>query len=151
MPRIYKPGSFLRVPLADGTFGYGRALIMTHDAFYDYRTETPDTDLDRIASNPILFKLAVRHQEPKRWELIGLRELEKHLTQPIVQFSQDIGNFRDCTIFDTVGNSRSAKPEECVELERLAVWDQEGVEQRLLDTFLGRPNASMEHLKVRLK
>ena len=61
MPRLYKPGSFLRIPLADGSFGYGRVLNMPHDAYYDYRTDTPDSDLDRIASMPVLFKIAVRH------------------------------------------------------------------------------------------
>ncbi|EPX58332.1 hypothetical protein D187_004088 [Cystobacter fuscus DSM 2262] len=35
-------------------------------------------------------------------------------------------------------------------VERAAVWERESVEGRLLDTFLGRPNADEEHLKVRL-
>jgi hypothetical protein len=64
---------------------------------------------------------------------------------------QDIGNFRDCTIFDTAGNSRRAEPQECLGLECAAVWEEENVEERLLDTFMGRPNASVGHLKVRLK
>ncbi|PTL84104.1 immunity 26/phosphotriesterase HocA family protein [Vitiosangium sp. GDMCC 1.1324] len=149
--RIHRPGTFLRIPLADGTFGYGRALSRVFDAFYDYRTESPDSDLDRIASKPILFKIAVRHLEPGSWEVIGRRKLEESLAQPIVQFRQDMGNFRDCTIFDTVGNSRSAEPQECVGLEAMAVWEQHGVENRLLDTFMGRPNASVEDLKVRLQ
>ena len=110
MQRIYKPGSFLRIPLADGTFGYGRVLKLPHDAYYDYRTDTPDSDLDRIASKPILFKIAVRHMQKRSWELLGWRELEAPFSQPIVQFMQDIGNFRDCTIFDTLGNSRRAEP-----------------------------------------
>jgi hypothetical protein len=151
MPRIYKPGSFLRVPLADGSFAYGRVLKLPHDAYYDYRTNTPDSDLERIASKPILFKIAVRHMEERAWELIGWRELEEHFSQPIVQFMQDRANFRDCTIFDTVGNERSAEPQECVGLERLVVWEEVGVEERLLDTFMGRPNATVERLKVRLK
>ncbi|WP_395806778.1 Imm26 family immunity protein [Archangium minus] len=54
MPRIYKPGSFLRIPLTDGSFGYGRVLKLPHDAYYDYRTDTPDSDLDRIASKRVL-------------------------------------------------------------------------------------------------
>ena len=151
MPRIFKPGSFLRIPLADGTFGYGRVLKLPHDAYYDYRTDTPDSDLDRIASKPILFKIMVRHMEERTWELIGWRELEEQFSPPIVHFTQDIGNYRDCTIFDTLGNSRSAKPQECVGLEHSAVWEEENVEERLLDTFMGRPNASVEDLKVRLK
>lgn len=151
MPRFYKPGTFLRIRLADGSFGYGRALVPTHDAFYDYRTESPDSDLDRIASKPILFKVAVRHLDPRLWENIGWRALEEPLTQPIVGFRQDIGDFRRCTIFDLAGHSRGAEPHECIGLERMAVWEQPGVEERLLDTFMGRPNSSVEHLKVRLR
>jgi hypothetical protein len=151
MPRFYRPGSFLRIPLADGSFGYGRVLKLPHDAYYDYRTEAPDSDLDRIASKPILFKIIVRHMEERSWELIGWRKLEEQFSQPIVQFKQNIGNFRDCTIFDTAGNERSAEPHECMGLERLAVWEEVGVEQRLLDTFMGRPNDAVEDLKVRLK
>ncbi|HEX5746656.1 MAG TPA: immunity 26/phosphotriesterase HocA family protein [Archangium sp.] len=145
------PGSFLRIPLADGSFGYGRVLELPIDAFYEYRTQSPDADLDRIASKPILFKIAVRHLEPSSWEVIGWKEIEEFLAQPIVQFRQDVGNFRRCTIFDNAGNSRSAEPQECVGLERMAVWEQHAVQERLLDTFMGRPNDSVERLKVRLQ
>jgi hypothetical protein len=132
---IYKPGSFLRVRLADGSFGYGRMLEPPPiDAFYEYRTEKPDTDLGQIASKPILFKVGVRHSDLDSWELIGWRELEE-----------------PCTIFDSAGNSRSAEPHECIGLERMAVWEQHHVEERLLDTFMGRPNETVEHLKVRLR
>ena len=151
MPRIYKPGSFLRIPLADGSFGYGRVLKLPHEAYYDYKTDTPDSALDRIASKPVLFTVMGRHLEARGWEIIGWTELEERFSQPIVQFMQDIGNFRDCTIFDTVGNERSAEPQECIGLERSAVWEEVGIEQRLLDSFMGRPNASVERLKVRLK
>jgi hypothetical protein len=148
---IHRPGSFLRIPLADGSFGYGRVLEPPHDAFYEYRTKSPDSDLDRIASKPIIFKIAIRHSSLSQWEIIGWREIEASLAQPIVQFSQDVGNFRDCTIFDTVGNVRNAEPQECVGLEQLAVWEQPAVEKRLLDTFMGRPNDTAELLKVRLR
>ena len=63
----------------------------------------------------------------------------------------DRGNFRDCLIFDTAGNERRAEPQECLGLERASVWEEVGVEERLLDTFMGRPNDSVEHLKVRLQ
>ena len=141
----------MRIPLADGSFGYGRVLEPPLDAFYEYKTKNPDADLDRIASKPILFKIAVRHSDLSSWEIIGWREIEESLSQPIVQFRQDVGNFRRCTIFDTVGNSRSAEPQECVGLERMAVWEQPAVEGRLLDTLMGRPNATVERLKVRLQ
>jgi hypothetical protein len=143
-------GAFVRIALADGSFGYGRLLESPYAAFYNHRTTSPDSELDRIASKPILFRIAVRHLALDAWEVIGQRALEEHLTQPVVQFMQDLGNFRRCTIFDTVGNERAAEPQECVGLERAAVWEQASVEKRLLDAFQGRPNADEEHLKVRL-
>ena len=143
-------GVFVRIALADGSFGYGRLLESPYAAFYNHRTTSPDSELDRIASKPILFRIAVRHLALDAWEFIGQRALEEHLTQPVVQFMQDLGNFRRCTIFDTAGNERAAEPQECVGLERAAVWEQASVEERLLDAFQGRPNANEEHLKVRL-
>jgi hypothetical protein len=151
LPKIYKPGTFLRISLSDGSFGYGRTLEMPYEAYYDYRTTTPDSDLDRIASKPLLFRIAVRHLKPSSWEAIGWRALEEKLTLPIVLFKHSLGDFRQCTIFDTAGNSRKAEPQECVGLERAAVWEEFGVEGRLLDAFMGRPNLSVERMKVRLQ
>jgi immunity protein 26 of polymorphic toxin system len=147
----HKPGSFVRIALADGSFGYGRLLESPYAAFYQHRTMSPDPDLDGIGASPVLFKTAVRHLALDSWELIGWRELEEHLRQPLVRFMQDVGDFRRCTIFDTAGNSRAAEPQECVGLERAAVWEQDSIEERLLDALLGRPNAAEEHLKVRLR
>ncbi len=149
--RARKPGTFLRIPLSDGSFGYGRILEAPYGAFYNYRTASPEQDLDTIASKPVLFRIAFRHLALRSWEPIGWREVEKHLAQPIIQFTQDILNFRNCKIFDTAGNVRDAEPQECVGLEAAAVWEQHHVEERLLDTFVGRANASVEHLRVRLQ
>jgi immunity protein 26 of polymorphic toxin system len=147
----HKTGTFVRLVLADGSFGYGRLLEPPHVAFYNHRTTDPDPDLDRISSKPILFKIAVNLMALNEWELIGWKALEEHLAQPLVQFRQDVGDFRRCTIFDTAGHKRAAEPQECVGLERAAVWEQDSVEERLLDAFLRRPNAAEEHLKVRLR
>ena len=149
--QLQKPGTFVRIALSDGSFSYGRLLETPYGAFYNYRTLEPDSDLDRIASKPVLFKTGFRHLALNAWEIIGRRELEDHLAQPVVQFTQDVGDFRKCVIWDTAGNERTAEPHECIGLERAAVWEQHGIEERLLDTFMGRPNDSVEHLKVRLK
>jgi hypothetical protein len=148
--RQHPIGTFLRIALADSSFAYARLLESPYTAFYEYRTMSPDSDLDKIASNPILFKIAVHQMALNAWESIGRRALEEQMTQPVVQFMQDIGNFRRCTIFDTAGHERTAEPQECVGLERAAVWERSGVERRLLDTFMGRPNAEAERQKVRL-
>lgn len=151
MRPTYKPGSFLRIPLPDGSLGYGRVLELPFDAFYDYRTTRPDSDLERIASKPILFRIVVRQPHPKSWELIGWREIEERLTQPIVQFRQGLGPSLRCTIFDSLGHEREADPQECIGLEPSAVWEPYGVEERLLDALMGRPNDAMERMRVRLR
>ncbi|HEX5749898.1 MAG TPA: Imm26 family immunity protein [Archangium sp.] len=148
--RKHTTGAFFRIALADGSFGYARLLEPPYMAFYDYRTTIPDSDLDRISSSPVLFRIAVRHLALNEWEVLGHRALEAPLTEPVVQFMQDLGDFHRCTIFDTAGNERAAEPRECVGLERAAVWERDSVEGRLLDAFLGRPNADVEHLEVRL-
>jgi hypothetical protein len=145
------PGTFLRVPLPDGTFAYGRALTTPYVAFYNYRTSEPSTDLATLAGQPVLFTLAVRALGMERWTDIGQRPLEPELNRPIVQFMQDLVDFSNCTIFDTHGFRKQATPQECIGLERATVWEAHGVEQRLLDHFLGRPNDDEIEERVRLQ
>lgn len=144
------PGSFIRIPLEDGSFGYGRALGPPYTAFYNYRTTEPSSDLDEIASQPVLFRQSVRLPTDKRWVNIGYRELDGEVARPSLFFMQSVGNFTDCTIFDSAGMRRTATPAECVGLERASVWDAHHIEKRLLDTFMGRPNEYEIHDRVQL-
>ncbi len=146
-----QPGTFLRIPLRDGTFGYGRVLRDADMvALYEHRTTAPSADLESIAACPVLFSVSVRQKGLTRWTLIGQRELDARLSKPIVQFMQDVADPKRCTIFDSSGARRAATPEECVGLERAAVWDAAHVAERLLDAFEGRVNAAEQHLRVRL-
>jgi len=148
--KTFKTGTFIRIPLADGSFGYGRMLSDPYIAFYDLRTMDPSTDLDNIESKPVLFTQAVRIFGSSQWEGIGERKLEGVVAKPVVRFMQDIANFRDCVIYDSDGWERKATPEECIGLERAAVWDSPHIEERLLDHFMGRPNKTEISLRVRL-
>lgn len=47
------------------------------------------------------------------------------------------------THFGDLSNEREASPKECIGLEPAAVWESHGVEERLLDAFMGRPNDSL--------
>jgi hypothetical protein len=147
----HEPGTFVRILLSDASFGYGRLLDDPYVALYDHRTAEPSTDLDAIEVKPVLFKVAVRRREGRdQWESIGKRPLQGEVAKPVVQFMQDLGNFRDCKIFDTAGMEKDATPDECVGLERASVWESRGVEERLLDTLMGRPNPEEERGRVRL-
>ena len=147
----HKPGTFLRISLADGSFGYGRLLEPPYVAFYNYRTTKPDSDLETIAQKPILFRQAVLTSGLKKWKDIGIKELEGEVAQPVVMYMQDIHDFRKCVIFDTAGDEREVSPEECVGIEQAAVWETHHIEERLLDTFMGRPNDEEVLSRVRLK
>jgi hypothetical protein len=143
-------GTFLRIRLPDGSYGYGRALQDPYIAFHNFRTLEEVNDLAAISTKPILFTQAVRIRESDRWSALGKLELLDELLRPVVRFTQDVADFTRCTIYDSMGLERAATPEECIGLERAAIWEIHHIEERLLDTFLGRPNAVYEHLHVRL-
>jgi hypothetical protein len=144
------PGTFVRVPLPDGTSGYGRVLGEPFVAFHRLRTDGPEADLDTIEAAPVLFAQAVRIADPQRWPALGRRDLTGAVLRPLVFFTQDVLDPRRCTIVDTEGRSRPAGPQECVGLERAAVWDQPSIERRLLDDLTGRPNEAELRARVRL-
>lgn len=120
-------------------------------SFYDFNTKEPVHDVDKIAARPILFSVPVHKSALKKWKVIGKRPLEDELRRYIKMFRQHIADPSSCTISDEEGNERPATPSECVGVERSAVWEDNHVEARLLDTFKGRPNQEYERLKVKLR
>ena len=144
-------GTFVRIPLEDGSFGYGRILKRPYMAFYKYQTSEPSSDLDEIARQPVLFNQAVRLFSDDGWVKLGVRPLEGEVARPVVRFMQDLADYRDCVIFDNAGMERNVTPEECVGIERAAVWDAPHIAERLLDTFMGRPNEDEIRMRVRFE
>ncbi|MFE5590316.1 immunity 26/phosphotriesterase HocA family protein [Streptomyces sp. NPDC056549] len=143
-------GTYLRILLPDGSYGYGRVLSAAYTGFYDYRTARPSADLDDIDTRPLLFAQTVRWPDGDRWQVIGNRPLAGEAARPVVRFTQDLADFRQCVIYDSEGAARPATPLECVGLERAATWDAHHIERRLLDTFLGLPNQDEMNARVRL-
>jgi hypothetical protein len=146
----FEPGSILRVDLDHQWHSYARILARTRIAFHDCRVSAPEEDPLAIVKTPVLFVLAVGGRASKgHWPKVGYVPLE---TAPIPmpeQFMQDIGTGA-CQIVDEAFNTRPAKPEECIALERVAVWDPVHVEERIRDHYAGRPNAHLAYMKVRL-
>jgi hypothetical protein len=141
----------VRIELADTSFGYGMLRQFPYVSFYDLRTDTPMSDIDAIVSKPVLFTLALHDSALATWEVIGAKPADDLLNQPILQFTQDITENKNCKIVDEHGNEKAAMPEECIGLERLAVWEASHLKDRLLDTLMGRPNKWAEALNVRLR
>jgi hypothetical protein len=109
------------------------------------------SDIDAIASKPVLFTLALHESVFFTWEVIGTKPTDDLLNRPILQFTQDIMESKNCKIVDGHGNEKAAMPEECIGLERLAIWEASHLKDRLLDTLMGRPNKWAEALKVQLQ
>ncbi|MDZ4784932.1 MAG: Imm26 family immunity protein [bacterium] len=147
----FEVGTYLLIPLSDGSFGYGRVLKNPYIAFYNYQTDRPTSDLDLIDLHPILFKQAVRFHKENKWINIGINPLNEELAKPVVRFMQDLADFRKCIIFDSEGLEQHVSPEDCIGVERAEVWESYHLEQRLLDTFQGKQNAAELYSRVRLK
>lgn len=143
-------GTFLRVPLGDGSFAYGRVLSSPYIAFYDYRTNEPTSHLDVIEQRLVLFSQAVRLRDLDRWTALGSRPLKGQVAEPVVRFRQDLVDPTDCVLTDSTGGTRRASPQECIGVERAAVWDGRQIERRLLDHFTGRPNDEEVRLRVHI-
>ena len=148
-PLKFREGTFLRIPLADGTFGYARAVRYPDTAFYRFRTNEPCDDLDLIEAQPVMFSTSVRVFRDSGWVKLGRRPLQGDVARPVVMFRQDVADFRKCVIFDTAGMRRACAPEECVGVECAGVWEARGIQERLLDELLGRPNQEEMRGRVR--
>lgn len=142
-------GSFVRVPIDGRYHTYGRIINKLVYAFYDFKTDLEISDLDLIEKSNVLFKLIVHRSAINSggWKIIGKKELPEDLKVPVPFFKQEIGNPDDCSIV-TEGNSRKATQEECEGLERLAVWEHDHVQQRLLDHYSGIRNNYTDAIRL---
>lgn len=151
MARI-KEGAFIEIALSNGKFSYGRILGKACYAFYDIYSDSKITDLDFIKSSKVLFIISVYDYAitKNRWKIIGVSELNTVLQKIPLKFIQDDFEPTQFEIYNpNTGAIIPAKKEQCIGLERSAVWDPEHVEERIMDYFEGRPNKWVESLKIK--
>jgi hypothetical protein len=143
------PGAIVRIPLDLDWHTYARILEPPLMAFYDCRTDH-NVDALVVVSKPILFKIWVhkRAVTSGRWQKVSLLPLEPELQVTPIFFKQDRLDPRKFYLY-RAGQEVQATREQCIGLERAAVWEPEHVEDRLRDHYLGRPNKWVESLKIR--
>lgn len=146
MPKLV-PGSFVLVPLKNLQFGIGRVLKDSLMSFYSKAfAETPK--IGDLTNLPVAFKIFVmdRAVTSGRWKCFGHSPLsnEETITPPF--FKQDLSSNKLDLIRGDV--SVPVTYEECMGLERMAVWSAVHVESRLEDHILGVPNAWVDLLKA---
>ncbi|MBI2893916.1 MAG: immunity 26/phosphotriesterase HocA family protein [Deltaproteobacteria bacterium] len=141
-------GDVVRIPLAEGRHGYALALVPPLFAFFDCLGGDELAPAD-VISRPVLFRLWVMDSAVTsgRWPIVGRVEPPPALLAAATFFKQNALNKRKLTIY--VGGKESpATREQCVGLERAAVWDPAHVEDRLTDHHAGRPNKWVESLRL---
>lgn len=143
-------GSIVQVALGDGTYCYAQTLEEPEFAFFDVRHRLLPQARE-IVAKPLLFRLWVMNHAVTggRWLNVGKAPVTDDLARPVPRFKQDALDPSRFEIYLN-GNSRPATVQECVGLERAAVWDPEHVEDRLRDHYAGRPNRWVESLRLKL-
>jgi len=147
----FEPGAILRIDVEGPRHAYARMLSdHPYVAVYDELTEAELSPAE-VVKRPVQFVVGVFDGAYKtgRWPKVGVVPPDAAPVAIPEFFRQDMFNPDDCTIVDHLGNTRPATPAECAGLERDAVWDADHVVQRLLDHDANRPNAFLEHLKLK--
>jgi Immunity protein 26 len=151
MKKSSKPGTIYKIPLKEGAmFSYAKLVQRFVFKFYNIYTKK-ELGKEQIIMAETLFCTYVHKYvfTKSMWEPVFFDEIKQEESSPLF-FKQDIQNKNLCWIVDVTGKEVPAKPQDCVELERLAVWDFEYIEERLLDYFEGRKNKHVEFMKVKL-
>ena len=118
-------GAVIEIPLGDGWLAYGQILADADFAFFDTRVRSP-MDATEVVETPVLFRVAVMNYAitSGRWRKVGSAPVSGPLTVPPAKFIQDPIDPDRFEIYEG-GAIRPAAREECVGLERAAVWDPE--------------------------
>jgi Immunity protein 26 len=142
-------GDIAKIDLGDGFHTYARVLEDPSFAFYDARV-TGDLPINQIIELPILFYLPVTKAaiQGGAWMVIGSAPLDDATLNPPPTFMQDALNKDAFEIYEN-GDVRPATKDECVGLERTAVWSPCHVEDRLRDHYAGRKNIWVESLRMK--
>jgi hypothetical protein len=145
-----KTGTFFKVPIDDVYHTYGRILDRTY-AFYDFKTDLDNVEINEIEKAKILFNVFVHRSAINKggWEIVGYKELSSDLKEPVPFFIQTKGKPEVCYI-DINDDRKKVSPAECIGIERYAVWEHNHVQERLSDHYKGIPNKNTEISKVKI-
>ena len=135
-------GAIIQIPLKDDFFTYGR-ILESKIAFYDARTRE-EMPIEAILKSPILFIVPVEDAVITHgyWQKVSKAipiedNLKKENLPPMFRQSTLKPERIELVYFDRF---EKATPEQCTGLERWAVWNLEGIEQRLHDFYGNKEN-----------
>jgi hypothetical protein len=140
-------GAVHAVPLND-SFAFCVTLAEADFVFFDYLSKSPGIPGDLVMMKQ-RFRIAVHKSayNKGRWPRVGTISVPPALLKPAPTFMRDALNPNEYSIYLN-GEIRPATREECIGLERMAVWEPEHIESRLSDHYAGRPNAWVQQLAI---
>lgn len=136
---------------ANSLFFYAQVLS-AGVAFFDYKSNEPLYDLEKLNHVNILFIVEVYDSviTKGRWRIVGNLPIREELKVPPLKFIQDRLNPNFFELYDPItGKTFPAKRDDCKGLERAAVWEAEHVEERLLDHYEGRENKWVKKMSIK--
>jgi len=146
-------GNVIKIKLNEDNSGLARVIGGSFLEFYDVLLSDAQSNFDcaSITQHNVTFTLSVHKSWTKNsgWQLIGSNT--NAIPNPPRQFMQGIGNPNDIKIVDPTDGIYPATRQqvELEGLERVAVWEDSHIEDRLRDHFSGKPNVWMDQLKLK--
>ena len=141
-------GAIVEIKLRNNLYSYGRILDKANFAIYDILTEET-LSINEIVKRPVLFIVAVQNDAVTtgRWRKIGKLPLEKNLLSLPMKFIQDGLVPNIFKLYDpNTGKTIKATKEDCLGLERAAVWEAKQVEDRIRDYHDEKPNRWLKNM-----
>ncbi|MDN3353783.1 hypothetical protein [Actinomadura sp. DC4] len=146
----FTPGSLFKVLVREDGHAYALMLsVFPYVAFYGENVSMEEAGFPSEA--PMFIIVVARTAYASGGWGSPLRRLAEEFLPAIPRFFwQSPVKKSECKIVEPIKRRVAAAPGECVGLEPEAVWSQEHIEARIIDTYAGRPNAFLESLRVRL-
>lgn len=145
-------GMMFRVPLRDGTYGYGQVPRIAKCIFFDHRDpEDAWTPVEEILKKPMIFYVTVdKHViEDGIWKSLGVWPVDPPHQKFPDPFGWDYFK-KQYTIWQTGVGKTFVNQADIDGRELLASWGHIAVEDRLRDHFAKRPNYLVEESRNRL-
>ena len=143
-----RPGDVFAIPLGDGYIAYCRDVADGNFEFFSERT-IGIGEIDDIRDLSVAFVIPVSIEPMKsgEWPKVGRLPLEERRSLPVKYAHRAVGS-EQIEIYEN-GKFRPATMEEAEGLERLALWREVHVVDRLRDMFDGKPNVWVQQLSLK--
>ncbi|MBK5722872.1 hypothetical protein JGH11_18540 [Dysgonomonas sp. Marseille-P4677] len=149
--RISK-GAILEICIDKQYYVYAQILEKASYAFFDYRSKKQLKDFSILLNSPILFIVSVYDDviTEGHWIKVGKLSIRNDLLPLPMKFIQDVLDINIVELYDpNTGEIFLATKNDCLGLERSAVWEAEHVESRISDFYNGKKNIWVEQLKMK--